>query len=41
MLEKEGGNAFSIHYFVTRDENHPFNKPMVDHDQYRIKSKGQ
>jgi len=37
-FEKQGSDAGSVNCFVTRDENHPLHKPMVDHDQHRIKT---
>jgi len=40
VFEKEGSNAGSIDGFVARDENHPLCKPMVDHNQNRIKIGG-
>jgi len=39
MFEKQGSNASSIDSFKTRDENHPLCKPMVEHDQNRVKTK--
>jgi len=40
MSKEQGGNSSSIDSFKTRDENHPLHKPMVDHDQYRVKASG-
>jgi len=37
MFEKQG----SVDSFVTRDENHLLCKPMVDHDQNRVKIRGE
>jgi len=37
MFEKESG----VDGFMTRDENHPLHKPMVDHDQNRVKIRGE
>jgi len=41
MFEEQGSNAGGIDSFKTRDENHPLHKPMVDHDQNRVKTKGE
>jgi len=41
MLEKKSGNSGSTDSFATRDENHPFHKPMVDHNQNRVKTRGE
>ena len=41
IFEKQDGDAGSIDSFVTRDENHPLCKPMVNHDQNRVKTGGQ
>jgi len=41
MFEKQSGNAGGVDCFVTRDENHPLRKPMVDHDQNRVKTRRQ
>ena len=43
MFEKEFGNSFSVNGLVTRGENYPLRKAMVNHDQQRIKTirKGQ
>jgi len=40
VFEKQGSNAGSVDSFVTRDENHPLHKPMVNHDQNRVKTRG-
>jgi len=41
MFEKEGGNTSSIDSFKTRNENHPLCKPMVNHDQNKVKTRGE
>ena len=38
FVEKEGGNSFGSDRFLGRAKNHPLSKPMVDHDQERIKA---
>jgi len=38
MFEKQGNNTGGIDGFATRDENHPLYKPMVNHDQNRVKT---
>ena len=38
VFEKQGSNSGSINSFITRDENHPLSKPMVDHNQNRVKT---
>ena len=38
VFEKEVGNPFGIDSFVTRSENDPLRKAMVDHDQQGIKT---
>ena len=40
MFEKEFGDSFGIDVFVTRSENDPLRKAVVDHDQQRIKASG-
>ena len=40
LVEKEGGDLFCGDCFLGRAENYPFNKPMIDHDQERVKAKG-
>ena len=40
MFKKQGGDTGGIDSFKTRDENHPLHKPMVNHDQYRVKIRG-
>jgi len=37
IFEKQSSNTSGIDGFGTRDENHPLYKPMVDHDQNRVK----
>ena len=39
-MEKEGGNSFGGDRFVGRAKNYPLSKPMVDHDQERVKARG-
>jgi len=41
VLEKQGGNTGSVNSFATRDENHPLCKPMVNHNQNRVKTEGE
>ena len=38
MFEKEFGDSFGVDGFVTRSENDPLQKAMVDHDQQGIKT---
>jgi len=40
MFEKQGGDTSGVNSFATRDENHPLCKPMVDHDQNGVKTRG-
>ena len=40
FVEKEGGDPFGGDGFLGRAENHPLSKPMVYHDQERIKARG-
>ena len=40
LVEEKGGNPFSSNGFLSRAENHPLSKPMVDHDQERVKACG-
>ena len=40
LVEKEGGNSFCGDCFLGGAKNYPFCKPMVDHDQERVKAKG-
>jgi len=39
MFEKESSNIGGVDGFETRDENHSLHKPMVDHDQNRVKTR--
>ena len=39
-MEKEGGNSFGSNGFLGRAKNYPLSKPMVYHDQERIKAGG-
>ena len=41
MFEKESSNIGGVDGFETRDENHSLHKPMVDHDQNRVKIRGE
>ena len=38
FMEEKGGDSFSGDGFLGRGENHPLSKPMVYHDQERIKA---
>ena len=38
FVEEEGSNPFSGDGFLGRAKNHPHSKPMVYHDQERIKT---
>ena len=40
FVEKECSNTFSGDVFLRGAENHPLSKPMVDHDQERVKTGG-
>ena len=40
FVEKEGGDPFSSDGFLSRAKNYPLSKPMVYHDQERIKAGG-
>ena len=40
MFEKEFSDSFGINGFVTRSENDPLQKAVVDHDQQQIKAGG-
>ena len=40
LVEKEGGNSFCSDCFLGGAENYPLSKPMVDHDQKRVKARG-
>ena len=39
-MEKEGGDSFGGDGFLGRAKNHPLSKPMVYHDQERVKARG-
>ena len=39
-MEKEGGDSFGSDRCLSRAKNHPLSKPMVYHDQERIKARG-
>ena len=39
-MEEEGGNPLGGDRFLSRAKNHPLSKPMVDHDQERVKARG-
>ena len=40
LVEKEGGNPFYGDCFLCGAENYPLSKPMVDHNQERVKARG-
>ena len=40
LVEKESGNPFCSDHFLGEAKNYPFSKPMVDHDQERVKARG-
>ena len=40
LVEKEGGNSFCSDCFLGGAENYPLSKPMVDHNQKRVKTRG-
>ena len=40
FVKKECGDSFGGDGFLSRAENHPLSKPMVYHDQERIKTRG-
>ena len=40
FVEKECGDTLGGDVFLCRTENHPFSKPMVDHDQKGIETGG-
>ena len=40
FVEKEGGDSLSSDGFLGRAKNHPLSKPMVYHDQERVKARG-
>ena len=39
-MEKEGGDSLGSDRFLGRAKDHPLSKPMVDHDQERVKARG-
>ena len=39
FVKKEGGDSFGSDGFLSRAKNHPLSKPMVYHDQERIKAR--
>ena len=41
FVEKEGGNSLGGDGFLSGAKNHPLRKPMVNHDQERIKAQGE
>ena len=38
LVEKEGGNPFCSDHFLGGAKNYPLCKPMVDHNQKRVKA---
>ena len=40
FVEKEGGDSLSGDRFLGRAKDHPLSKPMVYHDQERVKARG-
>ena len=40
FVKEKGGNPFSSDGFLSRAENYPLSKPMVNHDQKRVKALG-
>ena len=40
FVEKKGGDSLGGDRFLSRAKNHPFSKPMIDHDQERVKARG-
>ena len=38
FVQEKGGNPFGGDGFLSRAENHPLSKSMVDHDQKRVKA---
>ena len=40
FVEKEGGDSLGGDRFFSRAKNHPLSKPMVYHDQERVKARG-
>jgi len=41
VFQKQGGDTGGINSFGTRDGNYPLHKPMVNHDQNRVKIEGE
>ena len=41
FVEKERGDSLGSDRFLGRAKNHPLSKPMVDHDQERVKARGE
>ena len=41
FVEKEGGDSFGGDRLLSRAKNHPLSKPMVYHDQERVKARGE
>ena len=39
FVEKESGNSFCSDHFLGGAKNYPLCKPMVDHNQERVKAK--
>ena len=39
-MEEEGGDSLGGNRFLGRAKNHPLSKPMVYHDQERVKAQG-
>ena len=40
LVEKEGGDSLGGDGFLGGAKNYPLSKPMVDHDQERVKAQG-
>ena len=40
LVEKEDDNPFCSDHFLCGAENYPIHKPMVDHDQEKVKARG-
>ena len=41
FMKEEIGNPFCSNGFLSGAENHPLSKPMVNHDQKRVKAGGE
>ena len=39
-MEEKGSDSFSSDGFLSRAENYPLSKPLVDHNQERVKAHG-